>query len=163
LATFLRLGLHSGKNIVKVREELEHVKCYLQIEKERFPDLFDVRYEIDEKILDYDMVKVILQPIVENSIKHGFDNIDYKGLIVIKGYERDESIMFEIEDNGIGMKWDGDLTFPQSDNPLGGYGLYNIDRRLSIYYESDYSFEFCSEPKKGTIVRFKIGKEIKKY
>ncbi len=163
LAKFLRLGLHNGKNIVKVYEELEHLKCYLQIEKERFPDLFDVRYEIDNNIVDYDMVKVVLQPIVENSIKHGFDNIDYKGLIVIKGYEEDESIIFEISDNGVGIKWDGDSKFPKSNSSNGGYGLYNIDRRLSIYYGCDYDFEFRSEIGQGTVVRFKIGKNIKKY
>lgn len=163
LATFLRLGLHSGKNIVKVREELEHVKCYLQIEQERFPELFETKYEVEEKILDYDMVKVVLQPIVENAIKHGFRNINYKGLIIIRGYENGENIIFEIEDNGMGVRWDEELKFPQSENPLGGYGLYNIDRRLSIYYEDDYSIGFHSEPGKGTTVRLKIGKKIRNY
>lgn len=156
LSNFLRLGLHNGDNIIKLCDELGHVKSYLEIEERRFPDLFDVEFDIDETLLDIYMLKIVLQPIVENSIRHGFKNIDYKGHIIIKAYRSGDSVEFSISDNGVGIDTSGSEGLPKSRNPRGGYGLYNVNARLVAQYGKDCALRFESIPQKGTTVKFKI-------
>ena len=156
LSNFLRLGLHNGDNIIKLRDELGHVRSYLEIEERRFPDMFDVDFDIDETLLDVYMLKIILQPIVENSIRHGFKNIDYKGHILIRAYRADDYVEFSITDNGVGMETSDGEAIPKSHNPKGGYGLYNVNARLVTQYGSDCALRFESIPGKGTIVKFRI-------
>lgn len=160
LASFFRVGLHKGDNYIKIKDEIQHAKSYLTIEQIRFPQLFDVKFEIAEEILEYYTIKIILQPIIENSIKHAFKNIDYKGLIILRGYFQDENnIIFEIEDNGIGTELPADYTLPKSKNTLGGYGLYNVNERLRIEYGEGYNLSFMSRPNGGTLVTIRIKKK----
>ena len=155
LATFLRVGLHKGENIISVADELRHVESYLKIEKSRFVDLFDVEFELEDGILNKSVVKVILQPVVENCIIHGFKNMDKKGVITIRAYSDNEDIIFEIEDNGCGMELPPDGGFPKSQNKSGGYGLYNVNKRLQMYYGEGYGLSFVSVPGKGTLVKIR--------
>lgn len=97
LSSFLRISLSHGSNFITVREEVKHAENYLILEKMRFEDLFDVEFHIAEDILDIKVLKIILQPIVENSVKHGFKDINYKGKIIVNGYLRDENtLIFEV-------------------------------------------------------------------
>ena len=77
LGSFFRLGLHKGENLITVAEELQHVKSYLEIEKIRFPDLFEAEMEVEPEALEGRMLKIILQPLVENAINHGFKGIGH--------------------------------------------------------------------------------------
>lgn len=152
LATFFRLGLHNASRTISVRDEIEHVKSFLVIEKLRFPQLFNVSYDINKEIYDHKMIGVIIQPIVENSIKHGFKDIDYMGELKITGRREDDTIIFEISDNGHGM--DTIPTLSPSDN--GGYGLYNINERLVIAYGPEYAITINTQPAHGTTVIVRI-------
>jgi len=163
LATFLRVGLHKGDNIISVADELRHVESYIKIEKTRFHDLFDVEFELEDGIVDKKTVKVILQPVVENCIIHGFKRIDYTGKIIIRAYTQSDSIIFEVEDNGCGMELCEKGEIPRSKQATGGYGLYNVNKRLQMFYGEDYGLTFDSKPGLYTIVKIKIKNEADNY
>ena len=155
LATFFRIGLHKGEDMIPISQELEHVKSYLEIEAIRFPDLFQVSWDIDADTCCCLTPKIILQPVVENSIKHGFREIRRGGKILIRNYISGNDIYFEITDNGKGIDMSGD-TLPSSSSKEGGYGLYNIDERLTRYFGKDYRMRIISHPGAGTTVRIRI-------
>ena len=158
LSSYFRIGLHSGENLITIREEIKHVQSYIYVEQIRFPGLFDVVYNIDDKILDYHITKIVLQPLVENSIKHGFKKKKENGHLIINGYcDENEDIILEVIDNGSGTK----------KNPLelegkssgSHYGLKNVQERLKIMYGEVYGLSFESIPNEKTTASIKIKKE----
>lgn len=157
LSSFLRISLSHGSNFITVREEVKHVENYLTLEKMRFGDLFDVEFNIAETILDISVLKIILQPIVENSIKHGFKDIDYKGHIQINGYLRDDdTLVFEVIDNGRGISSDPFAPSVQSRDNKISYGLSNISERLRFEYGKDSKINFIDTHGHGTHVEIVI-------
>lgn len=158
LASFLRLGLHKGENFITVKDEMKHVQSYLAIESIRFPDLFEVRYEIEPRIYDYKILKMILQPIAENSIKHGFKRIKYKGVLTIRGYEEKQHIVFEVFDNGVGIEEAELENASQREQELGGYGLFSVRERLAVAYGEQAEMTIaCAEPH-GTLTTLKLSR-----
>ena len=153
LATFFKISLHKGENFIYVWEEIKHVESYVKIEQMRFPNLFEIHYRIQEDILQTKILKIILQPLVENAIKHGFEYIESGGVITIVGYSDGDDLVFEIEDNGAGMKFDP-LSVAYTSN---GYGIKNVHERLVLEYGQGYGLTFYSEEGKGTrvVVRLK--------
>ena len=139
-------------------EELQHVKSYLEIEKIRFPELFEVAIHAEPEALDCRILKIILQPLVENAINHGFKGIGHKGLITIRIYPEGEAYVFEVEDNGKGLAV-AENSLPQSENRSGGYALNNVNERLILEYGSGSALSFVSRAGVGTTVRFRIGRE----
>ena len=103
LITLFRTGINAENMMIPVREELEHVNAYIGIQKIRFPDLFDVRTEVEESILDQPMLKLLLQPLVENAINHGIREGNEFGHLEILGRREGDLICFEVTDNGVGM------------------------------------------------------------
>ena len=158
LGSFFRLGLHKGENIITVAEELQHVKSYLEIEKIRFPNLFEVEMEVEPQALEGRMLKIILQPLVENAINHGFKGIRYKGLITIRIFSEGTAFVFSVEDNGRGIEGEPE-SLPRSENRSGGYALKNVNERLTLEYGSGSALTFVSRAGSGTTVKFRIGKE----
>lgn len=155
LATYFRLGLHNSFNYTTVENEIKHVESFLVIEKIRFPELFDVSFDIDERIKSFKMIKIIIQPIVENAIKHGFKNICYKGILTIKGcLDDNDDVVFSVSDNGVGMGKPPSLTL--SEHNQNGFGLFNVNERLVRTYGADYGLKFDSKKGGGTTVSFKI-------
>ena len=159
LSTFFRTSLHKGEQYIMVKEEIELVESYVTIEKMRFPEKFDIIYNISDEIRDCLMLKIILQPLVENAIKHGISEKEGKGLITINGYAEDEDLVFEVIDDGVGF----DVCtkeFQAAYNHIkrSGYGLRNVDERIKLEYGDDYGLKFESEKGKGTrvYVRLKI-------
>ena len=104
LGKFFRTSLSHGKEVVLIREEIDHIRSYLIIQQFRFSNKFDYLFEIDDEIYNYKTVKLILQPLVENSVYHGVRNLNKKGLIVVNGYIKDDQVFFEISDNGEGIE-----------------------------------------------------------
>ena len=161
LSSFFRISLHKGENAIRVSEEIEHVKSYLFIENIRFPDLFQVTFDISDEILDYFMIKIILQPLVENAIKHGFKKIKRRGIITIKGYlTKDGDIEFKVTDNGAGMDFDPLTVAPIHHRFQGGYGIHNVHERLTLAYGKDFGLSYESVPDKGTTVTVRIKSTI---
>lgn len=154
LATFFRTGLHKGDDVISIEDEIANVNSYLDIEKARFPELFKVQYNIDPEILKYETVKIILQPLVENSIRHGFKTLKNKqGLLIINGRKDNDDIIFEIIDNGCGLDCDPLSKGSEHD----GYGVKNVSQRLRLYYGDDYGLSYSDNPDSpGTKVTVRI-------
>ncbi len=157
LADYLRIGLHRGQNVISVKTECEHVKKYAELESYRFPELFELHFDISENILNLGVPKIILQPIAENCIRHGFKNIRYKGVILITGVLAENGdIIFRVKDNGVGIPNLTENEIPVSQKSLGGYGLYNVNERLKLYFGNNYGIKLESMPNNGTTVILRV-------
>ena len=123
LSKFFRISLHKGEYFITVDKEIELVKSFMTITQIRFPNKFDVTYEIDEDCLDCKMLTyVILQPLVENAVKHGISPMEGFGHITIRGWRSEEGLVFEVTDDGVGFNAEKDLSSGEKDL-LGGYGI----------------------------------------
>ena len=134
LANFFRLSLSNGNEKISLEDEIKHVKEYLFIQKQRYEDKLTYNFNVDEKLLKYEVPKIIIQPIVENSIYHGIKNIFENGIINIDVYEENENIMISVKDNGIGFEKSKELK----NTKIGGVGIQNVDKRIKYYYGNDY-------------------------
>jgi two-component system, sensor histidine kinase YesM len=153
LAMLFRLSLSGGREIITIREEIEHVKSYLNIQKMRYDKKMDFKIDVDEDILDLQTLKLILQPIVENAIYHGIKNMRNKGNILIKGRRVLDSVLFQIMDDGVGIEKErlADIFQVQSHNK-SGVGIKNVHERIKLYYGEKYGLEINSERGIGTVV-----------
>ncbi len=134
LATFFRIGLSGGENLITIKDELRHVKSYLHVEQLRFPNLFEVEIDVDEGILNYLIVKISLQPLVENAVKHGIRKAKHKGILRISGREiSDGRIEFTVSNNGAEID-DKKLEQINNKGHSTGFGLKNVHERLALEY-----------------------------
>jgi two-component system sensor histidine kinase YesM len=158
LARFFRISLHKGDKYITVFEEIALIKNYVNIEKIRFPEKINLQLDVDDDIMGYRLVKIILQPIVENAIKHGFANLDRIGTITIKGYADGDDIIFEVTDDGVGFDVPDDFLSIERKIPdgPGGYGIKNVNERLLLEYGEGYGLFYESEVGKGTKVTVRI-------
>jgi two-component system sensor histidine kinase YesM len=151
LSHFYRLGLHKGDKYITVEEEVGIARNYIAIETMRTPNKFEVEYDISEEILARPILKMLLQPLIENAIKHGIRGKRGKGHMVIKGYREGGDLKFEISDDGAGFVV-GDLD--REDKPHrykgGGYGIRNVNERIQLEYGSEYGVAIASTPGEGT-------------
>lgn len=158
LAAFFRLSLNGGRELVTVEDELEHVRQYLYIQKERYENKLNYEIHSPEELLDYTVPKIILQPIVENSIYHGIKPLDGPGFIAVTVQEEDDRLIFIITDNGVGFA--SDETAAEGSGLLGHVGLRNVDARLKLYYGQEYGLTIHSAPGDGCTVRLMVGKQL---
>ena len=157
LARFFRLSLGKGKNIVTVRDEIDHVKNYLMIQHMRFKNKFDYEFDIAEDVLELPSLKLMLQPLVENAIYHGMEFMDGDGMIMVKAWRKEDELYLSVADNGLGMTEDkvemiltGKST---SGNGRGsGIGVKNVNERIKLYFGEAYGLTIDSEPDEGTTV-----------
>lgn len=157
LASFFRTSLSRGKEIIPIKEEIGHVASYLRIQKIRYEDRFSYEFHIDEAIDQQMTVKFILQPLVENSIYHGIKLLQGQGAIKISVKAGEDGIRLSVEDNGPGIhpvklalirRRFQTLQQEHSD----GYGLYNVNDRIKLYFGEAYGLEIDSEQGRGTKV-----------
>ncbi len=160
LSRFYKLSLSKGSNIIPIRNEIEHVKMYMEIQNMRFENIFDFQVQVDEEVYQYTTIKIILQPIVENSVLHGIlQKNDRSGLILITGYVSDGVITLKVQDNGVGIKPEKlktILTHKSNTSSTHGYGVRNINERIKLFYGEQYGLEYISVPDKGTTVIIRI-------
>lgn len=158
LAAFFRLSLSGGRELITVGDELEHVRQYLYIQKERYGDKLNYTIHAPEEVLDYTVPKIILQPIAENSIYHGIKPLDSPGQITITVQEEGEKLIFTVSDNGAGCRPDA----AAADNPSrpGKVGLKNVDERLKLYYGPGYGVTIHPAPGAGCRVELTVGKQL---
>jgi two-component system sensor histidine kinase YesM len=155
LAKLFRLSLSKGDEIIPIRNEIEHIKSYLTIQKMRYKDKLDFEIQVDDHILSYKTIKIILQPLVENSIYHGIKNKDGVGLIRITGTQVGNKIVLSVIDNGIGMTpetLEALLQKPVPSEQGSGMGVNNVNQRIKLYYGEEYGLQYESEPGQGTTV-----------
>lgn len=159
MSKFYKLSLSNGMDIVTIRNEIEHVKTYVQIQNMRFEDKIQLLIDIPEKMYTYSIPKIILQPLVENSILHGILERDGEsGIIRISGIISDGNILIRIHDDGAGMSEEmlSDIPAGVISSEAHGYGVRNIDERLKLYYGSEYGLTYSSRVGAGTTVEIKI-------
>ena len=158
LAKFFRLSLRGGSELSTVEDELEHVRQYLFIQKQRYEDKLNYTIESEDGLCDIQIPKLILQPIVENAIYHGIRNMESGGLIKIAASGKDGDITFTVSDNGEGF----DPEKVKENTKGSGVGQNNVDKRIKLYYGSEYGLNIKSIPGQGTTVTLHLGSEIKK-
>ena len=160
LSRFLRSSISRGKNIIPVKSELDHVKYYLQIQKMRFGDSFSYDVDASDEVLSLPIIKLILQPIVENAIVHGLGEKPEEGaMIKIKAYLDSSYLCFDIEDNGFGMLPDKIEEIYQSfkDKTIHrGVGLSNVYQRIRIFYGEKADIIVDSSLDDGTKISIRI-------
>lgn len=160
LARFFRLGLSKGKEIYTVKDEMEHVHNYLIISKIRYKDCFEFSLDVDPAIMEYKTLKIILQPLAENAIKHGINKNNNEGCINITGRKKGSTIELEVMDNGKGIekkrleylnKALTEMKDVSSDE--SGFGLLNVHQRIKLNYGESYGVFLESRTGEGTTVR----------
>lgn len=149
LSSFYRTALNKGKNILKIRDELNNMRAYIDIQLMMHDDEFDVEIDVDERILDYETLNLILQPLIENAIDHGIDLLeDRRGKIKILGKQEEDKVYLIVEDNGVGMeKEKAEVILTQGSK---GYGVRNVNERIQLYYGKEYSLHVESIVGTGT-------------
>ena len=157
LAQFFRLSLNAGSDITTVAKEFLHVKQYLYIQKIRYSNKLHYELNLDPTIGEIEILKIILQPIVENAIYHGIRNKDVGGTIKISGEKVGSCIQFIVSDDGVGFDI-SNLTKSTNNEKLklGGVGIKNVDSRIKLFYGQEYGVDVISEIGKGTKVIIKL-------
>lgn len=148
LANFFRLSLSNGNEKISLKEEITHVKEYLFIQKQRYEEKLDYNFKIDESLLSVKVPKIIIQPIVENSIYHGIKNIPGKGIINIMVFKDSGCLNIVIEDNGIGFE----ESKKYKQTKMGGVGIKNVDKRIKYYYGNEYGIHIKPVSSGSTVV-----------
>jgi two-component system, sensor histidine kinase YesM len=162
LSNFFRLSLNKGRDWVSVAEEKSHVENYLAIQKMRYGAILDYEIDFSQDILKESMLKILLQPLVENAIYHGIKKTRRSGLIKLKGMVQGEILVFTVEDNGLGMteaelaKLRHNLAHYDVANAGMGFGLYNVFKRIQLYYETEDGLTVESEYNKGSTVTLRL-------
>lgn len=161
LARLFRISIAKGHDVITLSEELSHVQNYLDIQSMRYKDKFTYSITIPRELENAPTIKLIVQPIVENSIYHGIKYLQEEGRIEIKAEAVDDGIKIIISDNGVGMKSETAATIlnPNQENTASsgnGIGLRNIDERIKLSYGEKYGLSIWSEPDEGTTVTILI-------
>ena len=156
LAKLFRISLSKGRTVISVRDELQHAKSYMNIQKIRYKNSFSMTFDVDPRIYSYCTVKLILQPILENALNYGMSGMDDCGEITVVGKIMDGNIIFSVTDNGIGMS-EEEVSLVLTDNNRihkhgSGVGLVNVNNRIQILFGKEYGLSVESEPDEGTTV-----------
>jgi sensor histidine kinase YesM len=158
LSEILKYALMPSTQLVPLKQEIEYLKKYIEIQKYRFSDMLVVYYQVEDSIQDHPVSRLILQPLVENSILHGVRYIDKTGYIKVKILRRQDALCFSVTDNGIGMDRQEVLKLEQQimDENGTGIGLANVNQRLRLNYGEDSRIRIRSKKGRGTSVSFQI-------
>ena len=160
LSDFFRISLSQGKDWIPLSEEIKHLTGYLTIQKIRYRDILDYQIDIPEELGSCQVLKLLLQPLVENAIYHGVKHRRGRGLVRVTGRMEDNWLILEVADNGAGMT---DERLMQVRDGLSGdggesagYGLFNVNKRIQLYYSQPQGVWIESRMGEGTAVTLKL-------
>lgn len=160
LINLLKYNISKTNPAVTLYEEIESVVNYVKIQKFRYGDIFEVNYDISEEASKCKLLRLILQPIVENAIFHGFENIEDKGIINITAeVDANKKLIIQVSDNGVGMDTESLNNIFNSQNSrkkFSAIGVKNIQDRIKLYFGEDYGIYFSSVLGKGTTVTVEL-------
>ncbi len=162
MADIFRYSVDSTKEEVILKDELKHVKNYINIQKIRYKERLNVEFNIDESLLNYKIIKLVIQPLVENAIYHGIDMKKEAGKLCIECSKFEDKVLISVSDNGIGIKkQDLEELRKNLENSIDrkinkSIGLINVNSRLKLYYGENCSLSIESDYDIGTKVYFKI-------
>lgn len=156
LAKLFRISLSKGRTVISIRDEFQHAQSYMNIQKVRYKNAFTVTFEADPEVYTYCTVKLILQPILENSINYGVSAMDEGGEIRVTGRCEEGRIILAVTDNGIGMSEEA-VKYVLTDSGRvpkrgSGVGLINVNNRIQLLFGKEYGLKVESEPDEGTTV-----------
>jgi two-component system, sensor histidine kinase YesM len=153
IINLLKYNISSKNILVTLGEEIESIKNYASIQKYRYGSNFNIEYEIDDNTTNLKILKFILQPLVENSIFHGFKNYKYGGEIKIRSQIINENLLIEVIDNGCGIDKEKSESHDDETGKMhSGIGLNNVNERICIYFGSKFGITVKSEEGNGTCV-----------
>ena len=164
LAKLLRRSISNEQEVVTVAEEAAYTETYLSIQKMRYKDKLEYEILVDPEIMQEKVIKLILQPLVENAIYHGIKYKEGKGLIRIRGFRKGDQMILLVQDDGKGMDVEALAHIFEKhtrDTRSNGVGLNNVNERIQLYYGEEYGISFQSSPGKGTeaAIRLPFGRE----
>ena len=157
LSDFFRTSLNQGKDIITIKEELQHSRSYLEIQQMRYQDILNYEIHVPEELHRYLIPKITIQPLVENALYHGIKNKRGPGRIVISGRKEEDFLILQIEDNGIGMRKERLDQVKEGMNQKiptekDIYGLYNVNERIRLNFGEKYGLSIESTYGEGTVV-----------
>lgn len=161
LSNFFRTSLNRGKDVITVREDLLHVRSYLEIQKVRYEDILEFEIDVPETVTGSPIPKITLQPLVENALYHGIKNRRGGGRISITGEETENAVLLRVSDNGAGMSPERlaevrrGLTGGAPDEGTI-YGLYNVGERIRLHFGEEYGISIDSTEGEGTVVTVRL-------
>lgn len=160
LITLLHITLGKGSEYITIQEEVEYVKAYLNIQKYKYSNKFTVVFDVEDEVLNYKVIKMILQPIVENALIHGIEPLDHSGVISIKIYKEEDNVKFRVTDNGVGMSKEQIEQLLSNDNNkhfrFSGIGIKNVNERIKLFFGKQYGLKIYSELDLYTTVEVEI-------
>lgn len=160
LAKLFRLSLSKGEDVVSIKQELEHVENYLIIQKMRYKTKFDYRIEAEDEALMQMVPKLIVQPLVENSIYHGIKAKRMKCQLLVRAFLDGGDVVIQVADDGVGMPQEKleriVLSENVSDKAMGGIGVHNVIERIRLYYGEDFGVEYFSVETIGTVAEIRL-------
>ncbi len=161
LSEFFRTSLNQGKDIISIKEELQHVRSYLEIQQVRYQDILKYEIDVPEELYKYLIPKITIQPLVENALYHGIKNKRGFGRIVINGRREADFFLIRIEDNGIGIGQERLLQVREGISHRVSaekeiYGLFNVNERIRLNFGEKYGISIESTYGERTIVSIKL-------
>ncbi len=165
LSDFFRTTLNQGRDIVTIRDELKHIRSYLEIQQVRYQDILEYVIDVPEELYGYMIPKLTLQPLVENALYHGIKNKRGIGKITVTGEMKSGFFMMYVEDNGIGMEQDRFLQVQnrinnKENNDDESFGLNNVNERIRLKFGAEYGLIIESKYGDGTKVGIKLPLEL---
>ena len=159
LAKLFRISISRGHELITIEKEMQHAKSYLKIQNFRYKNQFTYSFDVDEECLNYLCNKITLQPIIENAIYHGIDRMVDEGKINIGIHQKGDTILFTVEDNGVGMTEEQCEEILHKDaSDRVGIGIKNVNDRIKIYFGEEYGLTIQSELDEGTRVTISMPK-----
>ncbi len=161
LSNFFRLVLSRGRELISLREEEQHIRSYLEIQEMRYHDILEYDIRIDPALYDYQILKLTLQPLVENALYHGIKYKRAKGYIHVSGEKEGDVLRLSVRDDGVGMdereleQLRREIRRPCRETEKG-FGLANVNERIHMYFGPEYGMEIQSQKGGGTVVNLTI-------
>ncbi len=161
LSNFFRLVLSRGRELISLREEEQHIRSYLEIQEMRYHDILEYDIRIDPALYDYQILKLTLQPLVENALYHGIKYKRAKGYIHVSGEKDGDVLRLSVRDDGVGMdeceleQLRREIRRPCRETEKG-FGLANVNERIHMYFGPEYGMEIQSQKGGGTVVSLTI-------
>lgn len=159
LARLLRQSISNEDEVVSIGQEIEYARGYLTIQKMRYKDKMEYQIDVDPSILNIPLIKLVLQPVIENAIYHGLKYKESKGFLLVRGFPKDGNAVLQVIDDGVGMD-EETLEHIYEKHKVNyrsnGVGIYNVQKRLQLYYGNEYGITYESEVGKGTTATITI-------
>jgi two-component system sensor histidine kinase YesM len=162
LTTLFRISLNKGNEIIKLEEEIQHIESYLLIQMARYEDKLTYEINVPKELLQYNVLKIILQPLIENAIYHGIKTKLGAGHIHVGASNEDNKLVLYVEDDGMGIpskrlaEINHYLQMDQHEGQERGYGLFNVNERIKLTYGSSYGLKVDSVQGEGTRIEIRL-------